>query len=437
MSLLVRPVPQQSHAFLTRPNTYVLKLPTGSDFYFSLPFDISWLRSLRPLELAALRDYLSDILGEVTNTMGHVGMHNVLDVRHEISDRLSSADRLTEVENEAWAAGHGFPLFGICNELTTFFWDWNAIHFECGPSVVAWYVRWLYDFQTKPCFERYAIRRSRNFEENIIEYDWWVHDGQLTIEWYCNRDLVCTKIYGASFRDYDEWRSLKTNLETYELDLLKKGTARLRNAQSGGWELVMYLNGTQTGTHSDTSELEHAYKLSPPDASIYFSQSQSSEHRTSPNSNSWDRCYFYQTSSETPNKLIDHVKPIQALATCACQSSRPHLSELFYPEKVQNNTISDPETQLSPTNEAQPLLLPSLHPFPESLTYCTHRMTCPKHTAPPPPPHFPAQTTRLPHPTAPKHSAPTHQQYQAYAEDDHDDGAKESIRAEPNSWRDV
>ncbi|USP72812.1 hypothetical protein yc1106_00086 [Curvularia clavata] len=432
MSLLVRPDSPHSQEFLTRPNTYTLQLPTGADFYFSIPFNMDWLCPLRPIELDALYNYLSAILGDVAKKIGQVGMYSIFEVQHEISARLSSADQLREIENGAWAAGHGYPVFDRFRGLTTFFWDWNAIHFKCGPSVVAWYVRGLYDFQYKPGFERYAVRRSIRLEENKIGYGWWFDDGQLIVEWYCGRKVVCVKTCGAAFRDLDEWRALKAQLGSYELDMLRKGKARIRNSQKGGWELVKSSNEGRNGTTSDISSLERAYDPYIPAANIYFHQGCVPEETKPSDSNSGDRFCCHHAPSPSPSEhAAERLQTFDTRTSQTSQSSRPippHPSELLEQAHALSETVRDLEARVLYGNKTGPSRI-----SPKSLA---HSKPFLNHTVPPAL-QLPAQTATFPGTNMREDSTPTQQSYQAYAEDEIDDDTEESVRAPPNSWRDI
>jgi hypothetical protein len=430
MSLLVRPTPSRSRDFFLRPNTYSVKFSTGADFYFSLPFDPNWLNTLRFTELVTLQKHLRSIREEVRDTLGRTAAACLLETRAIILSRLSGTKQLTPVEREAWACGHGFPIF-YDDELIGFDWAWDTIYFEYGHYVVAWCVKWLYDFQNKSAAERYAIRRSKLFKENKITYHRWVEDGQYTAEWYCNGDnSVAIWLHGASFRDYDEWKFLRDMLEPYELELLEKGAARLCNTVIGGWQLVMYLDEVHTYTEDLYESSRH------PDASR-SNQNQASEQPTSPGWESWDECccaHETEHATFTAPKQDKHVHSIHDSSeapkpNCTSQNTkhRPGQSPPVYSIPLELLLMADTIARVAEN------VKPQLHHLNDKKTP-PHPFASPC-TASPLPCTCEAKSIRLLCPRTPKQSrAP--RPYQAYAEED--TGEEDySAPALPNSWRDV
>ncbi|KAL6173428.1 hypothetical protein ACJQWK_00980 [Exserohilum turcicum] len=262
MPILVHPNPAHCRAFLSRPNTHVVKFPTGNTFYFSLPLDVSLLHELRLFELFALRDFLSSITDNVQRRMGQWGVENITHVQRTISKWLLHLKHLLHVERLAWAAGHGVPVFDEQDNLISFSWAWDKIHFEKGSSAVAEYARLLLEQIHRSSRGTASARQPEHFKRAEVQLKTWKAERTHAFEWTYDDVVICFGIFGAWFKDKAEWLRTRRDFDPYELVLLNNGLASIYNAPSGGWDFVVSPHGLHSETSSSSAGCDAVYKAS-------------------------------------------------------------------------------------------------------------------------------------------------------------------------------
>ncbi|EUC46968.1 hypothetical protein COCMIDRAFT_35408 [Bipolaris oryzae ATCC 44560] len=418
MSLLTRPPPPSTTNLLHRPNTFTVHFPTEATLHFTLPLPSSALSSLRTPELIHLRTYLTSLLSSHTLTSNPALLSHILSLRRTISLRLSRVQQLSAVEQKAWYSGHGFPIFDSENKATGFKWHWEALEFEYGVHSVAWVVRWLFAFQRKDATIRYALRQSYRFTENEVRCKKMkVEEGHEVVEWSCNGEKVCVWVYGACFRNMEEWEVVKMELEGYEVQMLKEGVAKIRNTVRGGWEFVLYVEGEEAGVE----ELFPGERT----ASEGFSSGSQDE-----DAESFDGyCY-----GDDVGRMVALASGLGSLAlssraSTACGGDEaveraptvpPRVGDLLQQAETLVSAIRGINSQFS-SSEEQPS------------SSAQHSEIPPALQTQPLPPQYAASTIRLPRRTAARRPTKLHR-YQAYAEDADTEG---SISALPSSWRDI
>ncbi|EUC30886.1 hypothetical protein COCCADRAFT_102733, partial [Bipolaris zeicola 26-R-13] len=377
----------------------------------------SHLSPLRTPELIHLRTYLTTLLSSHTLTANPVLLSHILTLRCTISLRLSCAQHLSAVEQKAWASGHGFPIFDAESKMTGFRWSWSALEFEFGVHIVAWVVRWLYAFQRKSAARRYALRQSYRFLENEATYRRERREGHEVVEWRCNGEEVCVWVYGACFRDTEEWEVARGELEGYEVGMLKEGVAKMRNTVRGGWEFVVYVEGEE-------AEVEELFPVERTASEGLSGGSQDDD------AESFDG-YYYGDNLE---QIVALTSGLEALAQSSCASSAsdhaevdeqtpevpPRVGDLLHQAETLVSAIRGINSQLSSTEERQS-------------SSSQHSEIPPALQTQPLPSQYAASTVRHPRRAAARQPTTLHR-YQAYAEDDDGEG---SVSALPSSWRDI
>ncbi|KAI4698935.1 hypothetical protein J4E81_005547 [Alternaria sp. BMP 2799] len=132
--------------FIMHPNGHCVRLPNGSELYFTFPIDLDTLRSMRPQDLEALATYLERTQPPPVEGPDDPIYQNSLAVRSLISDWLQGSQYLDDMEMYAWESGHGFPTFDDEFGLPVDFqWLWDVIDFEGGEELVSRYVEYIND----------------------------------------------------------------------------------------------------------------------------------------------------------------------------------------------------------------------------------------------------------------------------------------------------
>ena len=315
------------------------------------------------------------------------------------------------MEQKAWYSGHGFPIFDSENRVTGFEWCWEALEFEFGVHVVAWVVRWLFKLQRRTAEERYAVRRSYRFMENEVSYRREKVEGHEVVEWRCNGEEVCVWVYGACFRDRQEWEFIRGELEGYEVGMLKEGVAKIRNTVRGGWEFMLYVEGEE-------AEVEELFLVERPASESLSDRSEDDD------AESLDG-YFYGDDVE---RLVALASGLGELAQSSCASSSDDHEEAV----EQTLAVAPRFGDLLHQAETLVSAIKGINDKKQSSS-SQHSQIPPALQTQPLPSQYAASTIRLPRCAATRQPR-TLQRYQAYAEDD--DG-EDSITALPSSWRDI
>ena len=283
MPFFVRVSDHHCREFLSRPNTCKLRFPRGSDFFFSLPFDMNSLFRMRPDELFALHKFLSRSIKDKTAAE----LWNMRHVQVVILRRLAGAKGLGSVEHRAWAAGHGYPVFDTNNILTGFLWNWKLIEFEGGKDLV-----FMYKDAISGQDRQQAMNRSAT-EEATTVLCW---EGNEHEDFVCQRhgQTVCFYIYGAYFRDFAGWEHVEAKLTEQELDELDRGLVMLRNRPGGGYSLLLVKSEEEQGSKRTRPERRHALDAVVPANRSY----QSTPSYSYPSSQ--DCCYTISLTAHTP-----------------------------------------------------------------------------------------------------------------------------------------
>ncbi|KAI4677091.1 uncharacterized protein J4E88_006898 [Alternaria novae-zelandiae] len=128
------------------PNGHCVRLPSGSELFFTLPIDLDTQRPMPPQDLEALAAYLERTQLHLSEGPDDPIYQNSLAVRGLISDWLQGSQYLDDMEMYAWESGHGFPTFDDEFGLPVDFeWLWDVIDFEGGEELVGRYVEYIND----------------------------------------------------------------------------------------------------------------------------------------------------------------------------------------------------------------------------------------------------------------------------------------------------
>ncbi|KAI4646037.1 hypothetical protein J4E93_005616 [Alternaria ventricosa] len=131
--------------FIMHPDAHRVRLPSGSDLYFTLPIDLDARQPMPPQDLAALDAYLERTPPHPSEGPNGPTHQNNLEVRSIISDWLEGSRYLDDMEMYAWESGHGFPIFDEFGIPIDFQWVWDVIAFEGGEELISRYVEYIND----------------------------------------------------------------------------------------------------------------------------------------------------------------------------------------------------------------------------------------------------------------------------------------------------
>jgi len=128
------------------PNGHCVRLPNGSELYFTFPIHLDTRQPMPPQDLEALAAYLERTQPPPVEGPDDPIYQNSLAVRGLISDWLQGSQYLDDMEMYAWKSGHGFPTFEDEFGLPVDFeWLWDVIAFEGGEELVSRYVEYIND----------------------------------------------------------------------------------------------------------------------------------------------------------------------------------------------------------------------------------------------------------------------------------------------------
>ncbi|KAI4709154.1 hypothetical protein J4E89_005902 [Alternaria sp. Ai002NY15] len=131
--------------FIMHPDAHRVRLPSGSELYFTLPIYLDTRQPMPPQDLAALDAYLERTPPHPSEGPNGPTHQNNLEVRSIISDWLEGSQYLDDMEMYAWESGHGFPIFDEFGMPVDFQWVWDVIAFEGGEELIARYVEYIND----------------------------------------------------------------------------------------------------------------------------------------------------------------------------------------------------------------------------------------------------------------------------------------------------
>ncbi|KAI4678432.1 uncharacterized protein J4E84_008687 [Alternaria hordeiaustralica] len=131
--------------FIMHPDAHRVRLPSGSELYFTLPIHLDTQQPMPPQDLEALAAYLERTPPHPSEGPSGPTHQNNLEVRSLISDWLQGSQYLDDLEMYAWESGHGFPIFDEFGMPVDFQWVWDVIAFEGGEELVSRYVEYIND----------------------------------------------------------------------------------------------------------------------------------------------------------------------------------------------------------------------------------------------------------------------------------------------------
>ncbi|KAI4609991.1 hypothetical protein J4E83_008556 [Alternaria metachromatica] len=127
------------------PDAHRVRLPSGSELYFTLPIHLDTQQPMPPQDLEALAAYLERTPPHPSEGPSGPTHQNNLEVRSIISDWLEGSQYLDDLEMYAWESGHGFPIFDEFGMPVDFQWVWDVIAFEGGEELISRYVEYIND----------------------------------------------------------------------------------------------------------------------------------------------------------------------------------------------------------------------------------------------------------------------------------------------------
>lgn len=301
MTTILQPSDARCRAFLSRPNTYVLKFPTDNVFYFSLPLEVSSLQDLRAFELFSLKAFLPSIVRDVQHSMGQGGVANILNVQSKIEKRLLHLKHLLNIEKHAWVAGYGIPVFNEQDDLVSFSWNWDRLHFEKGPQEVAKYAGTHVEQRRQLLRKNKSGDPQEHFQRADIHLNVSKVERTNAFKWICSDKVICFGIHGAWFKDEAEWQLVEEDFNLHEVALLENGIARLYNRRHGGVKFVV--SEPRRGTSTTGSKHDAADNVSVSATTDQMAESQYLGQATKePSSSTEDEHAYTKASVDLPEK---------------------------------------------------------------------------------------------------------------------------------------
>ncbi|KAI4916304.1 uncharacterized protein J4E92_009221 [Alternaria infectoria] len=230
------------------PNGHCVRLPNGSELYFTLPIDLDTQRPMPPQDLEALAAYLERTQPQLAEGPDDPMYQNSLDVRSLISDWLQGSQYLDDMEMYAWESGHGFPKFDDEFGLPVDFeWLWDVIDFEGGEELVARYVEYINDSA-----ELYAQAHAEEHHESAptgrttgishtpppgspVEQPQHHRFGRFRVATQSDGPV---SVGGADFANMDDCLAFLDTLTDIEAKLLSKNIIQLEGDSSTGLRMV-------------------------------------------------------------------------------------------------------------------------------------------------------------------------------------------------------
>ncbi|KAI4938347.1 hypothetical protein J4E85_000787 [Alternaria conjuncta] len=234
--------------FIMHPNGHCVRLPSGSELYFTLPIDLNTQPPMPPQDLEALAAYLERTQPQLAEGPDDPIYQNSLAVRGLISDWLQGSQYLDDMEMYAWESGHGYPTFDDEFGLPVDFeWLWDVIDFEGGEELVSRYVEYINDSA-----ELYAQAHAEDHHDSL-QSSHAPHTSDTLISsspveqpqhHRFGRFRVATQsdgpvsVGGADFANMDDCLAFLDTLTDIEAKLLSKNIIQLEGDSSTGLRMV-------------------------------------------------------------------------------------------------------------------------------------------------------------------------------------------------------
>jgi len=230
------------------PNAHCVRLPSGSELFFTFPIHLDTRQPMPPQDLEALAAYLERTQPPPVEGPDDPIYQNSLAVRSLISDWLQGSQDLDDMEMYAWESGHGFPTFDDEFGLPVDFeWLWDMIAFEGGEELVGRYVEYINDsaeLHTQAHAEDHhdsasigrATRKSHTPPPGSpIEQPQNHRFGRFRVATQSDGPV---SVGGADFANMDDCLAFLDTLTDIEAKLLSKNIIQLEGDSSTGLRMV-------------------------------------------------------------------------------------------------------------------------------------------------------------------------------------------------------
>jgi len=248
MPSFIRASERRCVEFIMHPNAHCVRLPSGSELYFTFPIHLDTRQPMPPQDLEALAAYLERTQPPPVEGPGDPIYQNSLNVRSLISDWLQGSRYLDDMEVYAWESGHGFPIFDESGLPIDFQWVWDVIAFEGGEELVCRYVEYINDSAELHAQAHaeddhdslqiaHAPRRGDTPPSNsTVEQSQHQHAGRFRVG---NKADGPVSVGGANFDNMDDCVAFLETLTEIEIKLLSKNVIQLEgDYSSSGLRIV-------------------------------------------------------------------------------------------------------------------------------------------------------------------------------------------------------
>ena len=229
------------------PDAHRVRLPSGSDLYFTLPFYLDTRQPMPPQDLAALDAYLERTPPHPSEGPSGPTHQNNLEVRSIISDWLEGSQYLDDMEMYAWESGHGFPIFDEFGMPVDFQWVWDVIAFEGGEELISRYVEYINDSaelhaqgHAEDHHDSASIGRATRTSHtpppgSPLEQPQHHRFGRFRVATQSDGPV---SVGGADFANMDDCLAFLDTLTDIEAKLLSKNVIQLEGDSSTGMRMV-------------------------------------------------------------------------------------------------------------------------------------------------------------------------------------------------------
>ncbi|KAI4949523.1 hypothetical protein J4E91_005262 [Alternaria rosae] len=266
---------QRCDDFISHPDAHCVRLPSGSDLYFTLPIDLDSRQPMPPQDLNALVAYLEQTPLHLAKGSSRPVYQNNLEVRSIISDWLQGSRYLDDLEMHAWKLGHGFPTFDEFGFPVDFHWVWDIIAFEGGEELVSQYVNAI-NAPAEPQSQAHAedhhdstpVRRAPRIVDtpppsSPVEQSQHQHFGRYRVRAQADAPV---SLHGATFANNDDFVAFLKTLTKFEQTLLKNDIIRFEGDSSSGLRMVRGPNAKFLPERTSQAKKESVQiHASPPD----------------------------------------------------------------------------------------------------------------------------------------------------------------------------
>ena len=223
------------------PNAHCVRLPSGSEIFFTFPIHLDTRQPMPPQDLEALAAYLERTQPPPVEVPDDPIYQNSLAVRSLISDWLQGSQDLDDMEMYAWESGHGFPIFDESGIPVDFQWVWDVIAFEGGEELVSRYVECINDSAELHAQAHaeddgdslrtvQALRRGDTFSYNSpVEQSQHQHFGRFRVGTKADGPV---SVGGGNFENMDDCVAFLETFPETELKLLSKNIIQLEGDYS-------------------------------------------------------------------------------------------------------------------------------------------------------------------------------------------------------------